>query len=98
MPITNNHVPTMQIDIPERIFVAHDSESCDNICATTTMDDCIRRIMNFMYAHDFICANFHYDETYTVIEYTEMIRVGAAVSERHGTITIMETKLFKSDE
>jgi len=88
----------MKIDIPEKIFVAHDSESCDTICATATMDECVRRIMNFMYAHDYICANFNYDEEYTIIEYVETYRVGAAINERHGTITITETKFFKSDE
>lgn len=98
MPITNNHVPTMQIDTPEKIFVAYDNKDCSTICATATMDETIRRVINYLYARDCVCSGFSYFEDYTVIEYAEMIRIGAQISEQRGSVIISATKFFKSDD
>ena len=88
----------MQIDIPEKIFTAYDTKECDMVCAAGSMDDTVRRVINYLYARDCVCSGFSYDESYTVIDYVEMVRIGPQVSEHHGSIVISETKFFKSDE
>lgn len=88
----------MQIDTPEKIFVAYDSKECSPVCATTSMDETIRRVINYLYARDCACSGFSYFEDYTVIEYVETFRIGPQINEQRGSIVISDVKFFKSDE
>lgn len=97
MPINHNHISTMQITTPEKIFVVYDNREVNTVCATTTMNDAITKTIRYMYGVDYIVKEFTYDEAYTVIDYVNVIRIGPEIHEEEGTITIMETRFYRPE-
>lgn len=81
-----------------KIFVAYDAPECETIGAAETMDEAIMLVIRYMYSHDYVCKYFSHDEEYTVISYEHDYRIGPEMNTINGTISIMATALFKSDE
>lgn len=80
------------------IYVAYDRDIVDTICAASTMDRAIQLTMRYMFAHDYQCTDFSYDDSYTIIECERIYRIGPDIKRDEITITIMETNFYEEDE
>lgn len=87
----------MNINTPEKIFVVYDNREASTVCATTTMNDAIAKAIRYMHCTDYVVNEFCYDEAFTVINYVSIFRIGAEIHEEKGTVTIMETKFYRSE-
>ena len=83
--------------IPEKIFVVYDAGEVFMVCAATTMDEAIKLAIRYMYAQDYTIDEFSYGESYTLINYVKIYRIGPTIKEDEGSISIMETKFYKSE-
>lgn len=82
----------------KKIFVVYDSVNCDTVAAANSMDLAVRLAIRFMFAHDYHCENFSYDEDMTVIEYANIYRIGGELRREEGVLSITCTTLYEADE
>ena len=82
----------------ERVFVMYDSIAAEPICAAKTMDQGIQKAIQRLYLIDGLCTSFNYDEEQTVIEYHTVQRIGSAITEEAGRITITAIPLIAEGE
>lgn len=80
------------------IYVAYDKLACDTICAAPTMDEAIANTLRYMTVHEYICKEFCYDESFTIIEFEQDYRIGPSMNHVEDTISIMETGFIQPDE
>lgn len=83
--------------VPEKIFVVYDSGEATTVCSTSTMDEAIKLTIRYMYMQDYTVDQFTYDETFTLIDYVKIYRIGPDIKEDEGRISIIETKFYKSE-
>ena len=80
------------------IYVAYDKMECNTICAAPTMNEAITQTLRYMAIQDYICKEFCYDESFTIIGFEHDYRVGPHMEHVEDLITIMETGFIQSDE
>ena len=80
------------------IFVAYDKLACDTVCAAPTMDEAITQTLRYMAVQEYICKEFCYDESFTIINFEQDYRIGPRMEHVEDLITIMETDLVQPDE
>lgn len=83
--------------VPEKIFVVYDSGEATTVCSASTMDEAIKLTIRYMYMQDYTVDQFTYDETFTLIDYVKIYRIGPDIKEDEGRISIIETKFYKSE-
>jgi len=83
--------------IPEKIFVVYDSGEATTVCAATTMDEAIKLTIRYMFMQDYTVDEFSYGESHTDINYAKIYRIGPEIHEDEGTISVMETRFYKSE-
>lgn len=74
-----------------KVYVIYDAMEIRMVQVTDTMETAMKLAINYITSNGYKVESFNYDEDYTVIEVSDVIRIGGEIIEQEGAITITST-------